>query len=135
MTALVRRPPPGAGAGAGDLDAGAGGGGAAPPSWAARVAAADIIVVHLERLDARALHGPPLADVVAAARPGAVPVVVLAGRAEASRREWSAAGLSGVHEVGDDDGDRVARVAATWAPRWREASHRGRPLPHGGARA
>lgn len=124
------------------------------PAWAARVAAADLVVVHLERLDARGLHGPPLADVVAAAAPLAVPVVVLAGRSEAARREWSAAGLSGVHDVGPapaaeppgggpsgantDRADRVARAAATWAPRWREAreaSHGGRALPHGGSRA
>jgi hypothetical protein len=114
------------------------------PAWAARLAAADLVVVHLLRLDARALHGPPLADVVAAAAPLAVPVVVLAGRSEAARREWSAAGLSGVHEVGSAGDDptalteQVARAAGTWAPRWREggeASHGGQPLPSDGSRA
>ncbi|MFP3712538.1 hypothetical protein [Puerhibacterium sp. TATVAM-FAB25] len=113
------------------------------PAWAAPLAAADLVVVHLERLDARGLHGPPLADVVAVAAPLALPVVVLARRSEAARREWSAAGLSGVHEVGPaGDGpvaraEQVARAAATWAPRWREgeAPHGGRPLPHDGSRA
>jgi hypothetical protein len=135
LSALLRRP-------------GADGPPARPaPAWAARLAAADLVVVHLERLDGRGLHGPPLADVVAAAAPLAVPVVVLAGRCAAARREWSAAGLSGVHEVGSAGADpaaraeQVARAAATWAPRWREgregreASHGGRPLPHDGSRA
>lgn len=52
-------------------------------------------------------------------------VVVLAGRAEVSRREWSAAGVSGVHEVGAADGarsDAVGRAARTWAPRWEQGS-------------
>jgi hypothetical protein len=87
----------------------------------ARAARADLVVVHLDVLDGDALHDGPLAEAARAAAPHAIPVVVLTGRAEATRREWSGAGVSGVHEVGDAaavDAERVARVARTWAPSW-----------------
>ena len=82
---------------------------------------ADVVVVHQETLDGDALHEGALPLVARVAGEGALPVVVLAGRAEASRREWSAAGVSAVHEVGDDPvarADAVARAARTWAPSW-----------------
>ncbi|PZR53781.1 hypothetical protein DNL40_06565 [Xylanimonas oleitrophica] len=111
------------------------------------VAAADLVVVHVERLDAAALRAAPLGLAGRVAGERALPVVVLAGRSEVARREWSAAGVSGVHVVGADgpegglaptpenadgvgdggaaaavaDGGRAARVARaarTWAPRW-----------------
>ncbi|QAY71323.1 glycerate kinase [Xylanimonas protaetiae] len=87
----------------------------------ALVADADVVVVHVDVLDAPALHEGPLPLVARVAGERALPVVVLAGRAEASRREWSAAGVSGVHEVGEEPGDRataVARAGRTWAPSW-----------------
>lgn len=83
----------------------------------ARVARADLVVVVLDVLDGDALHHGPLPVVAAAAAPHALPVVVLAGTSQAGRREWSAAGVSGVHETGAAPGgrdDAVARVARTW---------------------
>ncbi|ACZ31037.1 hypothetical protein Xcel_2018 [Xylanimonas cellulosilytica DSM 15894] len=100
---------------------------AAPPAapetarLSALAAAADVVVVHLDVLDGEALHAGPLPLVAEVAVGRAVPVVVLAGRAEASRREWSAGGISGVHEVGTDPPRRaaaVARAGRTWAPSW-----------------
>ncbi len=92
-----------------------------PPGVArlrAGVAGADLVVVLAEVLDARELHEGPVAEAARAAEPYAVPVVVLAGRDESTRRAWSAAGVSGVHEVGDAPLDLVPRVARTWAPEW-----------------
>lgn len=86
-----------------------------------RAAAADLVVVHVEVLDSDALHTGRVADSTRAAEPHAVPVVVMAGRIESTRREWSGAGVSGVHEVGDEPvavAEAVARVAHTWAPDW-----------------
>ncbi|QAY62923.1 hypothetical protein ET495_06345 [Xylanimonas allomyrinae] len=82
---------------------------------------ADVVVVHVDLLDGAALHEGLLPLVARLAGERAVPVVVLAGVSEVSRREWSTGGLSGVHEVGADvggRGDAVARAARTWAPRW-----------------
>lgn len=84
-------------------------------------AGADVVVVHLEVLDQTALHEGALPLVARVAVERALPVVVLAGRSEASRREWSAGGVSGVHEVGSDPATRaaaVARAGRTWAPSW-----------------
>ncbi|MCA5895256.1 glycerate kinase [Isoptericola sp. NEAU-Y5] len=90
-----------------------------------RVPGADVVVVHVTELDAQALAGGPVADVAGAATAHAVPVVVLADRVLVTRRQWSAAGVSGVYELGpagghDDAGRQaaVARVARTWAPSW-----------------
>lgn len=92
-----------------------------PPDVArlrASVARADLVVVRAAVLDARELHEGAVAEAARAAEPYAVPVVVLAGRDESTRRAWSAAGVSGVHEVGDAPVDVVPRVARTWAPAW-----------------
>lgn len=78
-------------------------------------ASADVVVAYVTRLDGEGLHRGVVVEAAAAAAPHAVPVVVLTERSEVSRREWSTAGLSGVHEVGDGD---VARVARTWTPGW-----------------
>jgi hypothetical protein len=86
-----------------------------------QVAAADVVAVHVEVLDSETLHEGPLPLVARLAVERGVPVVVLAGRAEVSRREWSTQGISGVHVVGAEPLDRansVTRVARTWAPRW-----------------
>ncbi|WP_125777365.1 hypothetical protein [Antribacter gilvus] len=85
---------------------------------AERAAHADLVMVYVPVLDGPSLHRGPVVEAALAASTSAVPVVVLAGRSEASRREWSTAGLSGVHEVGDDPGARLVRVARTWAPAW-----------------
>jgi hypothetical protein len=76
---------------------------------------ADVVVAYVTRLDGDELHRGVVVEAAAAAAPHAVPVVVVTGRSEVSRREWSTAGLSGVHEVADGD---VARVARTWTPAW-----------------
>lgn len=76
---------------------------------------ADVVVAYVTRLDGDELHRGVVVEAAAAAAPHAVPVVVVTDRSEVSRREWSTAGLSGVHEVPDGD---VARVARTWTPAW-----------------
>ncbi|MFI2487009.1 hypothetical protein ACH47X_08875 [Promicromonospora kroppenstedtii] len=78
-------------------------------------AGADVVVAYVTRLDGEGLHRGVVVEAAAAAAPHAVPVVVVTGRSEVSRREWSTAGLSGVHEVAGDD---VGRVARTWSPGW-----------------
>ena len=86
---------------------------------------ADLVVLHLDVLDGTGLHEGPLPFVARVAGERALPVVVVAGRAEVSRREWSAGGVSGVHEVGAGSQARAAalgRVASTWAPRWEQPS-------------
>ncbi|MFI8523219.1 hypothetical protein ACIGB8_02155 [Promicromonospora sukumoe] len=86
--------------------------GAALTEAAAR---ADVVVAYVTLLDGEGLHRGIVVEAAAAAAPHAVPVVVVTERSEVSRREWSTAGLSGVHEVADGD---VARVARTWSPGW-----------------
>ncbi|MFC7879084.1 hypothetical protein [Isoptericola sp. NPDC057391] len=81
-------------------------------------AASDLVVVHLPVLDGTTLREGRVPAAVAAAAPHAVPVVVLTARSEVSRREWSGAGVSGVHETGPDVVAGTARVARTWAPSW-----------------
>ncbi|MEL7974697.1 hypothetical protein AAG589_02445 [Isoptericola sp. F-RaC21] len=81
-------------------------------------AESDLVVVHVPVLDGTTLREGRVPAAVAAAAPHAVPVVVLAGRSEVSRREWSGAGVSGVHETGADAVATTARVARTWAPSW-----------------
>jgi len=85
---------------------------------AAPATASDLVVVHVPVLDGTSLREGRVPAAVAAAAPHAVPVVVLAGRSEVSRREWSGAGVSGVHETGSDAVTATARVARTWAPSW-----------------
>lgn len=82
-----------------------------------QVAGADLAVVAVAVLDGDTLHDGAVAAVSGAAAGAVVPVVVLAERSEVTRREWSGAGVSGVHEVGRDP-DSVARVARTWVPGW-----------------
>ncbi|WP_166848477.1 glycerate kinase [Isoptericola sp. BMS4] len=85
------------------------------------VSGADLVVVAAEALDGATLHEGPVAAVADAAAPYAVPVVVVADRVEVTRREWSAAGVSGVHEAATS-GEALARVARTWAPAWSASS-------------
>ncbi|MFD2028922.1 hypothetical protein [Promicromonospora aerolata] len=86
--------------------------GAALAEAAAR---ADVVVAYVTRLDGEMLHRGVVVEAAAAAAGHAVPVVAVTERSEVSRREWSTAGLSGVHETVDGD---VARVARTWTPGW-----------------
>ena len=86
--------------------------GAALAEAAAR---ADVVVAYVTRLDGDGPAPGVVVEAAAAAAPHAVPVVVVTQHSEVSRREWSTAGLSGVHEVADGD---VARVARTWTPGW-----------------
>jgi hypothetical protein len=72
-------------------------------------------VAYITRLDGDGLHRGVVVEAAAAAARHAVPVVVVTERSEVSRREWSTAGLSGVHEAVAGD---VARVARTWTPGW-----------------
>ena len=88
---------------------------AARAALAGAAARADVVVAYVMRLDGEGLHQGVVVEAAAAAAPHAVPVVVVTGRNEVSRREWSTAGLSGVHEVADGD---LARVARTWTPAW-----------------
>ncbi|MDO8145221.1 MULTISPECIES: hypothetical protein [unclassified Isoptericola] len=84
-----------------------------------RVAHADLVVVHTPVLDGSALRAGPVHRAAEAAAPYAVPVVVLAGRDETTRRELSGAGVAGAHEIGEPpSGEAVGRVARTWAPAW-----------------
>ncbi|MFI6425176.1 hypothetical protein [Promicromonospora sp. NPDC050880] len=76
---------------------------------------ADVVVAYVTRLDGEALRRGVVVEAAAAAAPHAVPVVVLTERSEVTRREWSTAGLSGVHELAGGD---VGRVARTWTPAW-----------------
>ncbi|QDW63602.1 glycerate kinase [Oerskovia sp. KBS0722] len=84
----------------------------------ARVEAADVAVVVVDRLDASTTHDGALPEVARRAGALGIPVVVLAREILAGRREQAAAGISGAYELGTD-GDaaraRVARVARTWA--------------------
>jgi glycerate 2-kinase len=84
----------------------------------ARVEAADVAVVLVDRLDAASIHDGALPEVSRYAAAYGVPVVVLAREVLAGRREQAAAGVSGTYELGPDTaaaGERVARVARTWA--------------------
>jgi hypothetical protein len=83
-----------------------------------RAARADLVVVHVAVLDTGALHEGLVAEAARAAAPHALPVVVLAGRDTTTRRERAAAGVSGVHEVGEDPVAAVPRAARTWTPGW-----------------
>ncbi|MCK9793317.1 hypothetical protein M1843_06115 [Isoptericola sp. 4D.3] len=96
----------------------AGAQGRAESALAGPAGRADLVVVHVPALDGTSLREGPVQAAVATAGPRAVPVVVLAGRSEVSRREWSGAGVSGVHETGTDVPASTARVARTWAPSW-----------------
>ncbi|MFF3065026.1 glycerate kinase [Oerskovia sp. NPDC057915] len=84
----------------------------------ARVEAADVAVVVVDRLDASTTHDGALPEVARRAAALGVPVVALAREILAGRREQAAAGISGAYELGTDASAaraRVARVARTWA--------------------
>lgn len=114
---------PPAGVGAGGVGSGPSAPGPAPSALptaeqevlACAAAQADVVVAYAPRLDGEALRRGVVVEAAAAAADHAVPVVAVTDRSEVTRRQWSAAGLSGVHELADGD---VARVARTWTPGW-----------------
>lgn len=96
-----------------------------------QVARADLVVTGCAVLGAAALHGSVVTALSAAAGAHGIPVVVIAGRVEAGRRETMAAGLSGAYAVADSLAQwpgfvanplerltaRAEAVARTWSPR------------------
>lgn len=94
------------------------------------VDAADLVLTGGGELAGPALHDGVVATVAAQALRRAVPAIAVAGQVHVGRREWGAAGLSGVYAVAERPGqvpptagdaaaaalqDRVARVARTWS--------------------
>lgn len=83
----------------------------------------DLVITGEGSFDWQSLRGKVVAGVAEAAVPRAVPVVVLAGRVEVSRREWIAAGVVSAFAAAPDDGESAAaglaraaqRLARTWS--------------------
>lgn len=82
----------------------------------------DLVVTGEGSFDWQSLHGKVVSGVAAAALERAVPVLVLAGRVEVSRREWIAAGVAAAFPAAADAGqspaDGVARAAERAARTW-----------------
>ncbi|MFZ4373362.1 MAG: glycerate kinase [Mycobacterium sp.] len=66
-----------------------------------RIAAADLIVTGEGRLDDQSLHGKVVGALAAAARPYAVPVLVLAGQVALEPVALKAAGITAAHALAD----------------------------------
>jgi glycerate kinase len=93
-----------------------------------RIAAADLVVTGEGAFDWQSLRGKTVSGVAAAALALARPVVVLAGRVEVGRREFTAVGVNAAFAVVDEAGsvdaalaepaarlaDTAARAARTW---------------------
>lgn len=86
------------------------------------VATADLVITGEGSFDWQSLRGKAVAGVAAAALEHAVPVVVVAGRVEVSRREWITAGVAAAFaaaaEPGETAGEGVTRAAARAARTW-----------------
>lgn len=82
----------------------------------------DLVVTGEGSFDWQSLRGKVVAGVAAAAVQRAVPVLVLAGRVEVSRREWITAGVAAAFpaaaEAGQTHSEGVARAAARAARTW-----------------
>ncbi len=82
----------------------------------------DLVITGEGSFDWQSLRGKVVAGVAAAALERAVPVVVLAGRVEVSRREWITAGVAAAFpaaaEPGESHHEGVARAAARAARTW-----------------
>ena len=82
----------------------------------------DLVVTGEGAFDWQSLRGKVVAGVATAALERAVPVLVLAGRVEVSRREWITAGVSAAFEAASQPGEPpaagVARAAARAAKTW-----------------
>ncbi|MEJ6536440.1 MAG: glycerate kinase [Mycobacterium sp.] len=74
---------------------------AAYTGTADRIAAADLIVTGEGRLDDQSLHGKVVGALAAAARPYAVPVLVLAGQVALEPVVFQAAGITAAHALAD----------------------------------
>ena len=86
------------------------------------IASVDLVITGEGSFDWQSLRGKVVAGVAAAALERAVPVVVLAGRVEVSRREWITAGVAAAFpataEPGESHHQGVARAAARAARTW-----------------
>ncbi len=86
------------------------------------LASVDVVVTGEGAFDWQSLRGKVVAGVAAVALERAVPVVVLAGRVEVSRREWITAGIAAAFpaaaEPGETPAEGVARAAARAARTW-----------------
>ncbi len=82
----------------------------------------DLVITGEGSFDWQSLRGKVVAGVAEAALERAVPVVVLAGRVEVSRREWITAGVAAAFpaaaEPGESHREGVARAAARAARTW-----------------
>jgi glycerate kinase len=82
----------------------------------------DLVITGEGSFDWQSLRGKVVAGVAAAALERAVPVVVLAGRVEVSRREWITAGVAAAFPAvalpGESHREGVARAAARAARTW-----------------
>jgi glycerate kinase len=82
----------------------------------------DLVITGEGAFDWQSLRGKVVAGVASAALARAVPVLVLAGRVEVSRREWIRAGVAAAFaaapEPGEDPADGVARAAERAAGTW-----------------
>ena len=82
----------------------------------------DLVVTGEGAFDWQSLRGKVVAGVAAAALERAVPVLVLAGRVEVSRREWISAGVAAAFPAAADPGrthrDGVVQAAARAARTW-----------------
>jgi glycerate kinase len=66
-----------------------------------QIAVTDLIVTGEGRLDEQSLRGKVVGTLAAAARPYAVPVLVLAGQVALSKEELQAAGITAAHSLAD----------------------------------
>ena len=86
------------------------------------IAGVDLVITGEGSFDWQSLRGKVVAGVAAAALERAVPVLVLAGRVEVSRREWITAGVAAAFpaaaEPGESHSEGVARAAARAARTW-----------------
>ncbi len=89
----------------------------------AALSSVDLVITGEGSFDWQSLRGKVVSGVAAQALAHGVPVVVLAGRVEVTRREWIAAGVAAAFAAGPAEGEepalalaRVAeRVAGTWS--------------------
>ena len=91
-----------------------------------RIAQADLVITGEGSFDWQSMHGKAIAQVAKTALQLGKPVVVLAGRVEVGRREWSAQGIVGAYAAGHDGeipedpqmslSSLATRVARTYSP-------------------
>lgn len=91
---------------------------------AERAEQSELVVTTTEVLDYRALGGSVLASLAEITQRTALPLVVLAGEVQASRREMASSGVSAAYQMNLDTPQPAAgirdwgsRLARTWSPR------------------